>query len=265
MWPASTRMLERCLANALLPGRLDRGKSIWPRPSRSVVVTREGDRFSASVGRGPAGRGVRRGHRRVVDEATRERAEGPRRRRSGRERKAGWIVPSGRDEKRGGRRPNEACGRDDRAETRGPTSVRRTRSAGLTNERSGMTAEIEGGRPAGSTTRARRAHTSAEAARLAPPGGDPRAGGGAGSPPPTGRSARSERVRIDDGSPRRHRHQRKSGRCARHGLVEGSGAGSVRSLDGKERRITGHADERQQAPERRRRLEGGRSGHRAPL
>jgi chromosome segregation protein len=238
------RLLDTLLANAVCPlggwtGAIDLALD---RPDL-VVVTREGDRFSASGWRVRAGGGVVTAA--VVDEAREraERAEGEAGRASEERRLARVAVEETRAA------AAEAVRSDDRNE--GAHLSARNALGRVTNERSGMTAEIE------ETSRqytelderierdaARVADLQAEipildAARVAAAD--------------QAEAARAERVRIDERIAAAAA-ARKAFEVRAAGLVERRRVLSERLME-VERRLTGHADERQQAAERRRRLE----------
>ncbi|HXA31308.1 MAG TPA: AAA family ATPase, partial [Acidimicrobiales bacterium] len=238
------RLLDTLLANAVCPlggwtGAIDLALD---RPEL-VVVTREGDRFSASGWRVRAGGGVVTAA--VVDEA-RERAE----RAQGEAERAveeRRLAREAMEETRAA--AAEAVRSDDRNE--GAHLSARNALGRVTNERSGMTAEIE------ETSRqytelderierdaARVADLQAEipvldAARVAAAD--------------QAQAARAERVRIDERIAAAAT-QRKAWEVRAAGLVERRRVLSERLME-VERRLAGHADERQQAAERRRRLE----------
>jgi chromosome segregation protein len=238
------RLLDTLLANAVCPlggwtGAIDLALD---RPDL-VVVTREGDRFSASGWRVRAGGGVVTAA--VVDGAREraERAEGEAGRASEERRLARVAVEETRAA------AAEAVRSDDRNE--GAHLSARNALGRVTNERSGMTAEIE------ETSRqytelderierdaARVADLQAEipildAARVAAAD--------------QAEAARAERVRIDERIAAAAA-ARKAFEVRAAGLVERRRVLSERLME-VERRLTGHADERQQAAERRRRLE----------
>jgi chromosome segregation protein len=242
--PGLDRLLDTLLSHAVCPlggwtGAIDLALD---RPDL-VVVTREGDRFSASGWRVRAGGGVVTAA--VVDEAREraERAQGEAERAVEERRLARVAVEETRAA------AAEAVRSDDRNE--GAHLSARNALGRVTNERSGMTAEIE------ETSRqytelderierdaARVADLQAEipvldAARL-------RAADQA-------QAARAERVRIDERIAT-IATQRKAWEVRAAGLVERRRVLSERLME-VERRLTGHADERQQAAERRRRLE----------
>jgi chromosome segregation protein len=242
--PGLDRLLDTLLSHAVCPlggwtGAIDLALD---RPDL-VVVTREGDRFSASGWRVRAGGGVVTAA--VVDEA-RERAERARgeAERAVEERRLARVAV---EETRAA--AAEAVRSDDRNE--GAHLSARNALGRVTNERSGMTAEIE------ETSRqytelderierdaARVADLQAEtpvleAARVAAAD--------------QAQAARGERVRIDERIAAAAT-QRKAWEVRAAGLVERRRVLSERLME-VERRLTGHADERQQAAERRRRLE----------
>jgi chromosome segregation protein len=242
--PGLDRLLDTLLSHAVCPlggwtGAIDLALD---RPDL-VVVTREGDRFSASGWRVRAGGGVVTAA--VVDEAREraERAQGEAERAVEERRLARVAVEGTRSA------AAEAVRSDDRNE--GAHLSARNALGRVTNERSGMTAEIE------ETSRqytelderierdaARVADLQAEipvldAARVAAAD--------------QAQAARAERVRIDERIAT-VATQRKAWEVRAAGLVERRRVLSERLME-VERRLTGHADERQQAAERRRRLE----------
>ncbi|HEY6622958.1 MAG TPA: chromosome segregation protein SMC [Acidimicrobiales bacterium] len=238
------RLLDTLLANAVSPlggwsGAIDLALD---RPDL-VVVTREGDRFSASGWRVRAGGGVVTAA--VVDEARERaaRAQSEAERAAEDRRLARLAVEETRSA------AAEAVRSDDRNE--GAHLSARNALGRVTNERSGMTAEIE---------ETSRHYTELDerierdAARLAdlqaeiPVLEDARVAAA-----DQAEAARDERVRIDErlaaGASRR-----KAWEVRAAGLIERRRVLSERLME-VERRLTGHADERQQAAERRRRLE----------
>jgi chromosome segregation protein len=242
--PGLDRLLDTLLSHAVCPlggwtGAIDLALD---RPDL-VVVTREGDRFSASGWRVRAGGGVVTAA--VVDEAREraERAQGEAERAVEERRLARVAVEQTRSA------AAEAVRSDDRNE--GAHLSARNALGRVTNERSGMTSEIE------ETSRqytelderierdaARVADLQAEipvldAARMAAAD--------------QAQAARAERVRIDERIAAAAT-QRKAWEVRAAALVERRRVLSERLME-VERRLTGHADERQQAAERRRRLE----------
>ncbi|HWF21807.1 MAG TPA: chromosome segregation protein SMC [Acidimicrobiales bacterium] len=242
--PGLDRLLDTLLSHAVCPlggwtGAIDLALD---RPDL-VVVTREGDRFSASGWRVRAGGGVVTAA--VVDEAREraERAQGEAERAVEERRLARVAVEQTRSA------AAEAVRSDDRNE--GAHLSARNALGRVTNERSGMTSEIE------ETSRqytelderierdaARVADLQAEipvldAARVAAAD--------------QAQAARAERVRIDERIAAAAT-QRKAWEVRAAALVERRRVLSERLME-VERRLTGHADERQQAAERRRRLE----------
>ena len=238
------RLLDTLLANAVSPlggwsGAIDLALD---RPDL-VVVTREGDRFSASGWRVRAGGGVVTAA--VVDDA-RERAARAQieAERAAEDRRLARLAV---EETRSA--AAEAVRSDDRNE--GAHLSARNALGRVTNERSGMAAEIE---------ETSRHYTELDerierdAARLAdlqaeiPVLEDARL-----AAVDQAEAARDERSRIDEriaaAASRRNAWEVRAA-----GLVERRRVLSERLME-VERRLTGHADERQQAAERRRRLE----------
>ena len=238
------RLLDTLLANAVCPlggwtGAIDLALD---RPDL-VVVTREGDRFSASGWRVRAGGGVVTAA--VVDEARgrAERARGEAEGAAEERRLSRALVEEARAA------AAEAVRSDDRNE--GAHLSARNALGRVTNERSGMTAEIE------ETSR----HYSElderierDAARLADLQAEiPVLEALRVSAADLVEAARGERARIDERMAEAAA-RRKAWEVRAAGLVERRRVLSERLME-VERRLTGHADERQQAAERRRRLE----------
>ena len=238
------RLLDTLLANAVSPlggwsGAIDLALD---RPDL-VVVTREGDRFSASGWRVRAGGGVVTAA--VVDDA-RERAARAQieAERAAEDRRLARLAV---EETRSA--AAEAVRSDDRNE--GAHLSARNALGRVTNERSGMAAEIE---------ETSRHYTELDerierdAARLAdlqaeiPVLEDARV-----AAVDQAEAARDERSRIDERIAAAA-SRRKAWEVRAAALVERRRVLSERLME-VERRLTGHADERQQAAERRRRLE----------
>ncbi len=238
------RLLDTLLANAVCPlggwtGAIDLALD---RPDL-VVVTREGDRFSASGWRVRAGGGVVTAA--VVDEA-RERAERAQveAERAVEERRLARVAV---DETRAA--AAEAVRSDDRNE--GAHLSARNALGRVTNERSGMTAEIE---------ETSRQYTELDerierdAARLVDLQDEiPVLDAARVAAADQAEADRSDRVRIDERIAATA-VRRKAWEVRAAGLVERRRVLSDRLME-VERRLTGHADEREQAAERRRRLE----------
>jgi chromosome segregation protein len=238
------RLLDTLLANAVSPlggwsGAIDLALD---RPDL-VVVTREGDRFSASGWRVRAGGGVVTAA--VVDDA-RERAARAQieAERAAEDRRLARLAV---EETRSA--AAEAVRSDDRNE--GAHLSARNALGRVTNERSGMAAEIE---------ETSRHYTELDerierdAARLAdlqaeiPVLEDARV-----AAVDQAEAARDERSRIDERIAAAA-SRRKAWEVRAAALVERRRVLSERLME-VERRLTGHADERQQAAERRHRLE----------
>ena len=238
------RLLDTLLANAVCPlggwsGAIDLALD---RPDL-VVVTREGDRFSASGWRVRAGGGVVTAA--VVDEARgrAERARGEAERAAEERRLARVAVEEARSA------AAAAVRSDDRNE--GAHLSARNALGRVTNERSGMTAEIE------ETSRQYAEldeRIERDAARLADLQAEiPVLEAARASAADQAEAARGERVRLDERIAAAA-SVRKAWEVRAAGLVERRRVLSERLME-VERRLTGHADERQQAAERRRRLE----------
>ncbi len=238
------RLLDTLLANAVCPlggwsGAIDLALD---RPDL-VVVTREGDRFSASGWRVRAGGGVVTAA--VVDEARgrAERARGEAERAAEERRLARVAVEETRSA------AAAAVRSDDRNE--GAHLSARNALGRVTNERSGMTAEIE------ETSRQYAEldeRIERDAARLADLQAEiPVLEAARASAADQAEAARGERVRLDERIAAAA-SVRKAWEVRAAGLVERRRVLSERLME-VERRLTGHADERQQAAERRRRLE----------
>jgi chromosome segregation protein len=238
------RLLDTLLANAVCPlggwtGAIDLALD---RPDL-VVVTREGDRFSASGWRVRAGGGVVTAA--VVDEA-RERAERAQVEavRAVEERRLARVAV---DETRAA--AAEAVRSDDRNE--GAHLSARNALGRVTNERSGMTAEIE------ETTRQYTEldeRIERDAARLVDLQDEiPVLDAARVAAADQAEAAQRDRVRIDERIAATA-VRRKAWEVRAAGLVERRRVLSDRLME-VERRLTGHADEREQAAERRRRLE----------
>ncbi|HEX4216921.1 MAG TPA: hypothetical protein VHZ02_01015, partial [Acidimicrobiales bacterium] len=238
------RLLDTLLANAVCPlggwtGAIDLALD---RPDL-VVVTREGDRFSASGWRVRAGGGVVTAA--VVDEA-RERAERAR----GEAERAVEERRLARVEAETTRAAAaEAVRSDDRNE--GAHLNARNALGRVTNERSGMTAEIEETSRQYAELDERIERDAARAAELQAE--IPMLDAARAAAADQAEAARSERTRIDERIAAAAA-ARKAFELRAAGLVERRRVLSERMME-VERRLTGHADERQQAAERRRRLE----------